>query len=463
MTEKRVDPDDGTAYTFDELSVFYKGKYKKKEVEAYWETCKPVKGKKGKKDEPEPKAKAKAKVKAKAAPEPKAKAKGEGKGKEEAKGEAGRTVKTGKDGGANALAALRTFKGCVLAEYVWLDAHQVPRSKTKTCTARPTKPEHLGVWNYDGSSTEQAEGHNSEVLLYPRAIFTDPFRGAPHVLVLAEAVNAWDKQPSIGNTRAGFAELCEKYKALEPWFGIEQEYTLMKPGKIGEEPTVPFGFNKDDSEPAPQGPYYCSAGTGSAEGRRVADDHYTRCMTAGVKIAGINAEVMPGQWEYQIGPCRGVEMGDHLTIARYIMLRVSELHGCVVSISPKPAEGDWNGAGLHTNFSTKSMREEGGYDVIIKVCEAFGAKGIPEKHIAAYGEGNEKRLTGKHETCDINTYKYGVANRGASIRIPREAETNGKGYMEDRRPGANADPYRVCARMMLTTGECLMPLATAGE
>jgi len=353
------------------------------------------------------------------------------------------------------LAEMKSYKGCVLAEYVWLDAVQVPRCKTMTCTAKPSKPEDLRVWNYDGSSTDQAEGHNSEVLLYPRAIFDDPFRGEPHVLVLAEAYNAWDKKPSIGNTRAECAQLMEKYAALDPWFGIEQEYTLMKPGRIGEIATEPLGFNDDGGEPAPQGPYYTGVGTGVAIGRGVADEHYIKCIQAGVKIAGINAEVMPGQWEYQIGPCRGIEMGDHLTMARYIMLRVSEHHGCVVSISPKPREGDWNGAGCHTNFSTKSMREQGGYGVIIKVCEAFGR--VAREHIVEYGEDNDKRLTGKHETCDINTFKYGVANRGASIRIPREAEANGRGYMEDRRPAANCDPYRVTARIMKTTGACLMP------
>merc|ERR1712227_925323 len=212
--------------------------------------------------------------------------------------------------------------------------------------------------------------------------------------------------------------------------------------------------NADGSEPAPQGPYYTGAGFGVAIGRPVADEHYMKCLEAGVKIAGINAEVMPGQWEYQVGPCRGVEMGDHLTMARYIMLRVTESHNVICSISPKPKEGDWNGAGCHTNFSTAGMRAPGGYSEIIKTCEAFGP--VAAEHIAVYGEGNDKRLTGKHETCSIKEFKYGVANRGCSIRIPRETAAAKKGYMEDRRPAANCDPYKVTKRMMMTTGAALL-------
>jgi len=362
-------------------------------------------------------------------------------------------VRTGKDGGAGVLGKLKTYKGCVMAEYVWLDAHQTPRSKTKVMTARPTKVSDCPIWNYDGSSTEQAEGHNSEINIVPCAVFDDPFRGYPHVMVITDAYNAWDDKPAIGNTRAACAEIHEKYKTLDPWYGIEQEYTLMKPTKVGEKPKIPFGFNADGSEPAPQGPYYCSAGTGAAVGRLVADEHLSLCLKAGVKIAGINAEVMPGQWEYQIGPCRGMEIGDHMNMARYIMLRISESHGCVVSIEPKPMDGDWNGAGCHTNFSIDSMRKEGGYEVIKKVCEAFGP--VAKEHIAEYGADNEKRLTGEHETCSIDQFKFAVADRGASIRIPRTAEKTGKGYMEDRRPGANCDPYRVTARILKTTGECL--------
>jgi len=367
---------------------------------------------------------------------------------------AGVKITMGKDGGANALGGMTSYKNCVLAEYVWLDAKQVPRSKTRTLTARPTKVSDCPVWNYDGSSTEQAEGHNSEIDIKPVALFDDPFRGFPHVMVLTDAYNAWDGRPAIGNTRFACAALHEKYGGLDPWYGIEQEYTLMKPEKIGEvKPSIPLGFNADGSEPAPQGPYYTGCGFNIAIGRPVADEHYMKCIQAGVKIAGINAEVMPGQWEYQVGPCRGVEIGDHMTMSRYIMWRVTESHNCVVSFSPKPMQGDWNGAGCHTNFSIKQMRAEGGFEVIKKVCNAFGK--VRNEHIAEYGEGNDKRLTGKHETCSIKDFKFGVADRGASIRIPRSAEHTGKGYMEDRRPAANCDSYRVAARILKTTGECM--------
>merc|ERR1712036_216586 len=173
------------------------------------------------------------------------------------------------------------------------------------------------------------------------------------------------------------------------------------------------------------------------------------CLYAGVKIAGINAEVMPGQWEYQIGPCTGIESGDDMWMSRYLMVRVCELMGCNVTFDPKPMSGDWNGAVCHTNYSTKPMREEGGYAEIIKAIEKLGAK--HDEHIKLYGEGNDRRLTGAHETAPITKFSYGVANRGASVRIPRDAERDGKGYFEDRRPASNMDPYVVTSKIFDTT------------
>merc|ERR1712084_151852 len=209
----------------------------------------------------------------------------------------------------------------------------------------------------------------------------------------------------------------------DAWYGIEQEYTLMKPGKVGEKATIPYGFNEDGSEPAPQGPYYTGAGTGIAIGRPVADEHLAKCLEAGVKIAGINAEVMPGQWEYQIGPCQGVEIGDHMTVARYIMYRVTESHNVVCSFSPKPRDGDWNGAGCHTNFSIKEMRAKGGYDVIKKVCEAFGKKRQSILLSTAKGMTSASQESMRHAaSLSLNSVLPIVVHLFAFLALPKRRE-----------------------------------------
>jgi glutamine synthetase len=338
-------------------------------------------------------------------------------------------------------------QGKVQAEYVWIGGGKTTggfdiRCKTKTLNSRPASVADLPVWNYDGSSTNQAPGEDSEVLLKPVAIFADPFRGGDNILVLCETMDP-KKVPIPTNTRAAAAKLFAEKPDEVPWFGIEQEYTLFE-----KDTTTPLGWPKGGF-PGPQGPYYCSAGTDVSFGRSVMEAHYSACLYAGVTIAGINAEVMPGQWEYQIGPCTGIDSGDHMWISRYLMIRVCEMLGVNVSFDPKPIPGDWNGAGCHTNYSTKSMREAGGYAKIIAAIEKLGKK--HEEHIAAYGEGNERRLTGAHETASIDKFSYGVANRGASIRIPRTSEADGFGYFEDRRPASNMDPYVVTAKIFKTT------------
>jgi len=252
-------------------------------------------------------------------------------------------------------------------------------------------------------------------------------------------------EPIPTNKRCDADKIFSNKKVFEeqPWFGIEQEYTL-----LSSDARTPLGW-PNNGFPAPQGPYYCSVGTQFAHGRHVIEAHYRSCLYAGLDISGINAEVMPGQWEFQIGPCLGIDSGDQVWLARYILNRVAEDFGVIVSYDPKPVKGDWNGAGAHTNYSTKSMREHGGYKEII------AAIGKLEKthsiHMDKYGDDNEHRLTGKHETCSFQEFKYGVAHRGASIRIPRQVEIDQKGYFEDRRPAANCDPYMVTSMIANTT------------
>eukprot|EP00245_Coleochaete_scutata_P007490 TRINITY_DN22912_c0_g1_i1.p1 TRINITY_DN22912_c0_g1~~TRINITY_DN22912_c0_g1_i1.p1 ORF type:complete len:367 (+),score=67.64 TRINITY_DN22912_c0_g1_i1:121-1221(+) len=330
----------------------------------------------------------------------------------------------------------------VIAEYIWIGGSGTDiRSKARTLTGPITSPSQLPKWNYDGSSTGQAPGDDSEVILYPQAIYKDPFRRGNNILVMCDCYTPAGV-PLPTNKRAAAAEIFEKVKEHVPWFGIEQEYTLLSTENW------PLGWPKN-GYPGPQGPYYCGVGADKAWGRDIMDAHYKACIYAGITISGTNGEVMPGQWEYQVGPCTGIESGDELWISRYILERITETAGVVLSLDPKPIKGDWNGAGCHTNYSTKEMREDGGYEVIKKAISKLAAK--HKEHIAAYGEGNERRLTGKHETASINKFLWGVANRGASVRVGRDTEKEGKGYFEDRRPASNMDPYIVTSMIAQTT------------
>lgn len=333
------------------------------------------------------------------------------------------------------------------AEYIWLDG-QTPtaqlRSKTKILNAKISRLSDLPDWWFDGSSTKQAETHWSDCRLKPVSFFPDPLRGHPHLLVMCEVLNAnGSVHPS--NTRAYLRKINEKYKKEDAWFGIEQEYTMY------DNQGRPLGFPPETGFPGPQGPYYCGVGTENIVGRALVEEHMEACLQAGLSISGINAEVMPGQWEFQIGTLDGLSVSDQLWVGRWLLKRLGEDFAISISFSPKPVlEGDWNGAGAHVNFSTKSMRWPGGLKVVESACKLFSGK--RKEHIAVYGAGNEERLTGKHETCDINQFRYGVADRGASIRIPMAVANQKSGYLEDRRPAANMDPYLVCARLIETIG-----------
>jgi glutamine synthetase len=258
-----------------------------------------------------------------------------------------------------------------------------------------------------------------------------------------------DGTPHASNQRAVVRNIVANGgREIEPWLGFEQEYTLFRDGR-------PLGF-PSRGEARPQGPYYCGAGNENIYGRAVVEAHAKACVAAGLQFYGINAEVMPGQWEFQIGyrgiadePNEALRACDDVWVGRYLLHRISEQHDVEVSFSNKPAKGDWNGAGMHTNFSTAYTRDPNyGIDAIKVIVSAL--EGKHQQHIAQYGDGLAERLTGAHETCDIHTFKSGVANRGASIRIPQPVAIKGFGYLEDRRPGANADPYRVAACLLST-------------
>jgi glutamine synthetase len=331
----------------------------------------------------------------------------------------------------------------VMAEYIWIDGQKPTaklRSKTKIIDGAVSKLEDIPLWGFDGSSTEQATGNFSDCMLKPVYYLPDPISGGSNILVMCEVMNA-DGTPHQSNTRRILAAVAEKYKDHEPWFGIEQEYTLYHKD-------WPLGW-PDKGFPSPQGRYYCGVGYDEVYGRKLAEDHVKACLEAGIALSGINAEVMPAQWEFQVGAVGPLEVSDHLWLARWMLYRIGEEHGAYAKLDPKPMSGDWNGSGGHTNFSTKEMRAEGGLEVIKQACEKLGK--LHKQHIAVYGADNDKRLTGQHETCSIDEFRYGVSDRGASIRIPMDTANKGRGYLEDRRPAANLDPYQICTALLETT------------
>ena len=324
------------------------------------------------------------------------------------------------------------------AEYIWIDGteptHKL-RSKTKIVADGKKPP----VWGFDGSSTNQATGHHSDCVLNPVFICADPLRGPKDRLVMCEVLNS-DMTPHATNARAHAVEIAKKYASFEPMFGIEQEYTFFQDGR-------PYGW-PEEGFPAPQGPYYCGVGGAKMPGREIVEAHTLACQRAGIGIEGTNAEVMMGQWEFQVGVLGPVAIGDQLWTARWLLERIAEEFDVDVSFDAKPMKGDWNGAGAHTNFSTKQMRANGGLSAIVAGAEALGTR--VKEHIAVYGVGIEDRLTGAHETQHFSKFSFGVSDRGASVRIPAGVAADKKGYLEDRRPNANIDPYVVCALMAET-------------
>ncbi|MEM6910125.1 MAG: glutamine synthetase beta-grasp domain-containing protein [Verrucomicrobiota bacterium] len=324
-------------------------------------------------------------------------------------------------------------------DYIWLDGYTpVPNLRTK-CQLKdyesfPTV-EELPMWGFDGSSTLQADGGDSDCVLKPVAVYPDSTRefGA---LVMCEVMLP-DGTPHSSNARSTIID------DPDAWFGFEQEYFMTQNGK-------PLGFPKD-GYPDPQGEYYCGVGFKNVGGiaRTIVEEHLDQCLYAGINHEGINAEVAKGQWEFQIFGKGSRNCADQMWIARFLLLRLCEQYGVDIEFHCKPIKGDWNGSGMHANFSTKHLREVGGKEYFEKLMAAFEENCA--EHIAVYGPDNHMRLTGLHETQSIDKFSWGIADRGASVRVPHSfAKNDWKGYLEDRRPNSQGDPYAIASRILQT-------------
>ena len=324
----------------------------------------------------------------------------------------------------------------MIYKYIWLDGYtpeQNLRSKIQVAEGYGILSENDGppIWSFDGSSTQQAEGGESDCVLKP----VSDYKMKNHTLVMCEVLNS-DHTPHNSNYRTE----CKAFIGDEWWFGFEQEYFFYQDGE-------PLGWKKDE-EPAPQGQYYCAVGSENVAGREISERHLKACLDAGIQITGTNAEVALGQWEYQCFG-KGVKAGDDLWVSRYLLYEIAEEYGVNIVLHPKPKVGDWNGSGMHANFSNEEMRTTGSEQLMNELCEKLGAR--HEEAIKEYGSDNDMRLTGLHETQNINDFSYGISDRGASIRIPiYTVEHDWNGYLEDRRPASNADPYRIMAHIVET-------------
>jgi glutamine synthetase len=313
----------------------------------------------------------------------------------------------------------------MLVEYIWLDGDLNIRSKTRILESNNNLPN----WSYDGSSTGQATTECSEVILKPQTSFKDPFRLGDSLLVICDTYDIQGNNlPS--NHRFTSKAIFDNKITIEPWFGLEQEYVI-----YDNKTSRPVGWGSKD--PESQGPYYCSHN--NKYGRWIVEEHLEKCLVAGIKISGINAEVMPSQWEFQIGPCEGILAADNLIMARYLLEKIADKYNCSISYKGRPESNlKWNGSGCHINYSSKLMREEGGYDEIKKAIEKLALR--HQEHLKYYGD-NSERLSGTHETPSATEFTFGIADRTSSIRIPYFVPIDGKGYFEDRRPSADLDPY----------------------
>jgi glutamine synthetase len=328
-----------------------------------------------------------------------------------------------------------------IVTYIWIDGDGNLREKSRTHeTGFSGSIQTLPNWSYDGSSTGQAPRENSEVELRPVAVFDDPLRRGVDRLVLCETFT-FDGRPTATNNRHNAKKIFDEFEKEIPWYGLEQEFFIMDP--------------KNHHRPGHGSAHYCGVGTTGSVNTVIMNEFYEHCLNAKLKISGINAEVTPGQWEFQIGPSVGISAGDHMYVARYLLQKVAEKYDRTIDFHPKPYDGNCNGSGCHTNFSTYTMRwgfeEKSGLEFINDAIDKLEEK--HDEHMEIYGKDNKKRMTGDHETASYHVFSSSVAGRGTSIRIPLQVSRAECGYLEDRRPASNCDPYLVTSKIMETVGE----------
>jgi len=338
-------------------------------------------------------------------------------------------------------------------EYIWIDGSNTVRSKNRIIDiSHDICIDCIPIWNFDGSSTQQATGRESDIILKPVRLYPNPFIGfIKSYLVLCETYQT-DNQPHPTNHRQKLIQIAEKAAQYSCLFGIEQEYVLFERNKKNlstEGYNLPYMWKEHNNpEIGFQSPYYCSVGGDRNFGRIISEEHMKLCLYANINICGTNSEVMASQWEFQIGTSDALQVSDDLWVARYILQRITEKCNCYVSFHPKPYIQCWNGSGLHTNFSTADMRAPGGIQYIREACDKLCLK--HSEHMMVYGTDNHLRMSGLCETSDYNSFTYGVADRGCSVRIPISVADAGCGYLEDRRPASNANPYEVCFMLIQT-------------
>ncbi len=339
--------------------------------------------------------------------------------------------------------------GVIRLEYIWVGGNSELRSKVKVEYVYDLDKwilndniEKIPIWNFDGSSTNQATGHNSEVIIKPCKLYHNSYsKGFDKSYYVICDTYTPEMKPHPTNTRFKADLSFLKNLDEKPLFGIEHEFFV-----LDEKSKRPLGFELED--PPQQGPYYCSVGCGNAKGRKFLDECLSEAVITGIKVTGSNLEVCPGQMEIQI--CNyGIDAGDDSLMLKYLLSKIGETHSYIIEWNAKPLKGDWNGSGCHVNFSTEKMRAENGYSEIMNAIWNLSER--HQEHIEIYGDDNFNRLTGNHETSDINNFTYGLADRGCSIRIPKSTFMNLKGYFEDRRPSSSCDLYLVTSKIFETS------------